>query len=87
LLLTDANGIYHNFIKEMLQTVESNSLIFLYLDDEFTKEEVSMMQGEINTVLASFYDKFLCDNDMIETLSKKGSQPTVELLAKNFMAD
>ena len=69
----------------MLNTCESNTLIYLYFDDESGKEQESFMQSEINSVLASFYEKFLCDVDMVETLAKKGSQPSVELLAKNFM--
>lgn len=81
LLLTDQNGLYHKFIKEMISKTECNSLIILIMQEDdlnshFINEDNHMM---------SLYEKYLYDPDLVRKLADSGKQPSVEVLAKNLM--
>ena len=81
MLLTDKNGLYHRFIQEMIQKTEGNFLIVLIRRKEDTDAHEKLKED----VLQSIYEQYLYDPSLIEQLSQKGQQPSVELLAKNFM--
>ena len=57
----------------------------LQQDESDTNESSSFLQIEINGFLSSFYERFLCDTELMRTLAQKGAQPSIELLAKHFM--
>ena len=87
-LLTDANGLYHDLILRLLEATEGNTLIVLVFDDDNgqnTPMNVSFTANEMNNLLTPFYHNFLYDNELIDTLANKGAQPSVKILAKNFM--
>ena len=50
------------------------------MKDENEAETESKKMG-----LLSIYEKYLYDPELIEKLAHKGFQPSVEILAKNFM--
>lgn len=71
----------------MMDATEGNALIVLAFDDDHSQNalmNVSFTANEINNLLTPFYQHFLYDHDLIETLANKGSQPSVKILAKNF---
>ena len=78
--MTDKNGLYHKFIQELIKKTEGNTLIILLMKDENEAETESKKMG-----LLSIYEKYLYDPELIEKLAHKGFQPSVEILAKNFM--
>ena len=88
LLLTDSNGLYHDLILRLLEVTEGNTLIILVFDEEQqqnTPMNVSFTANEMNNFLTPFYQNFLYDSELIDTLANKGSQPSVKILAKNFL--
>ena len=79
----DANGLYHKFIQEMIQTTDGNILIIL-LNKEEESDQETKKPGDLKD---SIYERFLYDPELVKKLSQKGQQPSVELLAKNLMAN
>ena len=72
----------------MLEATEGNALIILIFEEDQLSNahmNISFTANEINNFLTPFYQNFLYDNELIETLASKGSQPSVKVLAKNFL--
>ena len=65
----------------MIQKTECNSLIVLIMENDDANADVHSK----NDALMSIYEKYLYDPDLIKKLSLKGMQPSIEVLAKNFM--
>lgn len=87
MLLTDRNGLFHDLILDVLTKTQGNMLIVILLDSSVddNKTNVSFTANELSDVVTSFYRQFLYDGELIDKLALKGSQPSVKILANNFL--
>ena len=61
-------------------------LIVILLDpNEENKVDTSFTANEMDNIVTSFYKQFLYDSELIDKLANKGSQPSVKVLANNFL--
>lgn len=84
----DRNGLFHDLILDALEKTEGNLIIIIMLEDQDTsvsKLNVSFTANEISSFVTSFYKQFMYDSELIDKLANKGSQPSVKVLARNFL--
>ena len=67
----------------MIKKSEGNSLIILLMKVDDTEFDDSKNGDN----MISLYEKYLYDPKLIAQLAEKGLQPSVDVLAKNFMVD
>lgn len=78
LMLTDTNGVFHKFIVETLEKVEGNLLIVLLIDQDTRLSQIQIPEESLSS------KEKLFDKQFLETLYKKGMQPSVELLMNSL---